>query len=555
MAVVRRILRVALRLAVGIGLGYLLLSLVVLPLAGPWVIRKQGKKLLGRTVKLRSLRFNPFLLRVTIDGFQLLDGENQLMAGFDRLSGDISFRRLFKKEYRIEELTLDGFILAVKLSKDGSINLLEVMPPDDQDHSKGQGRPAEPAAVPAPDGKPLPHVVLDLFHLQNGRVDFIDEAVTPRFATTVSALEVQLTDLSTDPAVQSALRVQAILDGKGVVAAESQFLALADPPEFDLSFRLNNYALDILTPYVGKYTAREVADGKLDVSMQYRVKDNQLTASHSLLIQRFGFGKKIESEHALNLPFGLAVALLEDPQGKIVISLPVSGDMGDPEFEYLHLVGQVVKNFFLKLITKPFTVLASLLGSEGGTEELAYVRFSPGESDLNDTEQQKLKTLIKGLAQRPRLLLEVNGTYDAQSDWRAISTRVFTRSLEQVNKESTGSETERYQILYRRRFGVRALRALVRRYRDKQNYDEEGLRQEIKRLLIEDGSPDPAALEELAGARAQRVYDFMVSSGIDSRRVSIGPPRAVQGTSGYVPLEFTLTVFEDSASGKADRKG
>ena len=101
----------------------------------------------------------------------------------------------------------------------------------------------------------------------------------------------------------------------------------------------------------------------------YNIADNKLVASHKILVQRFEFGDKVESKDALHLPFGMAVALLEDPQGKINISLPVHGDMSDPEFEYFHLIGQVARNFFMKLVTKPFSFLASAIGSESGEEE------------------------------------------------------------------------------------------------------------------------------------------------------------------------------------------
>ena len=108
----------------------------------------------------------------------------------------------------------------------------------------------------------------------------------------------------------------------------------------ETTFSLNGYALGVLTPYVGKYTGRELKDGKLDLRMNYRIGGNKLIASHQVLVQQFEFGNAVESKDALHFPFGLAVALLEDPQGKIKIALPASGDMSDPKFEYFHLISK-----------------------------------------------------------------------------------------------------------------------------------------------------------------------------------------------------------------------
>jgi hypothetical protein len=47
----------------------------------------------------------------------------------------------------------------------------------------------------------------------------------------------------------------------------------------------------------------------------------------------------------------------------------------------------------------------------------------------------------------------------------------------------------------------------------------------------------------LANNRAQIVHDFLLMRGFDAKRLSIGRPQATQSSMGYVPLQFTLTVF------------
>ena len=47
-----------------------------------------------------------------------------------------------------------------------------------------------------------------------------------------------------------------------------------------------------------------------------------------------------------------------------------------------------------------------------------------------------------------------------------------------------------------------------------------------------------------AQARAKLVRDFFVTSGFDPKRLELGHPQATQSSMGYVPLPFTLTVFE-----------
>jgi len=131
-------------------------------------------------------------------------------------------------------------------------------------------------------------------------------------------------------------------------------------------------------------------------------------------------------------------------------------------------------------------------------------------------------------------------------DWKAIQADIFTRDYEELRKDSSRGEEVVYQTLYQRRFGIRALWDLTKKYKNRVgDYDDLRLNQEIKRQLIENAPPDQNALGVLGQARAQVVYDFFIASGFDANRLELGPAHPAQSSMGYVPLEFTLTVFED----------
>ncbi len=390
--------------------------------------------------------------------------------------------------------------------------------------------------------------MIDSIVLHQGQVHFTDKTISPNFISALGAIEMSVTNVTTDPQAQAKVKFQANLDDKGRMSMETIIKPLAKPLEMETTFSLNDYALGVLTPYVGKYTGRELKDGKLDFTMDYRIGENKLVANHKVLVQRFEFGKSVESKDALHLPFGLAVALLEDPQGKISIALPAAGDMSDPKFEYTHLIFQVIRNFFFNLITKPFSFLASSLGGAGsGTDELGYVRFSPGKAEISASQRLKLITLIRGLKQHPKLRLEIDGSYDPQADWKSIQAEAFAKEFAQLRKDSDRPEGKDYQLLYQRHFGIRALWALAKKYKEGVgNYKDVTLDQEIKRQLIENAPPDQAALSVLAQARAQLVDNFFLNSGFDPKRLSMGQPQSTQSSMGYVPLSFTLTVFDKS---------
>ena len=550
-----KILRILSKIIIGIVLFYLIAGFIIIPLVLTWAIPSQGTKFLKHPVHLSSVSLNPILLQLTIKDFEILDDQNKRMLGFEKLFVAVSPMNLFKKIYRVENVELDGLRVNVELLPGNQINLLELVPPGAVQAKSPQGKtknqPADkskepPSAVSV--SVPLPVVIIDSIVMHQGQIHFTDTTVNPNFSTSLSSMELLVTNVTTNPADEAKIKFQSNLDENGKISTETLIKPLAQPLEMETTFSLNDYALGVLTPYVGKYTGRELKDGKLDLTMDYTIGGNKLTASHKVLVQRFEFGKSVESKDALHLPFGLAVGLLEDPQGKINIALPVTGDMSDPKFEYTHLIFQVIRNFFFKLITEPFSILGSMLGgSETGTDELGYVRFAPGKADLIDKQKQKMLTLIKGLKQRLKLRLEIDGTYDPQADWKEIQADIFTKDYEKLRRESDRSEGKVYQLLYQRRFGILKLWTLAKKYKEGVgDYQDEKLDQEIKRQLIENAPPDLGALGVLAQARAQIVHDFLIASGFDAQRLSIGQSHAAQSSMGFVPLQFTLTVFDKS---------
>jgi hypothetical protein len=545
----KKILSILVKIIVGCFLFYLVVCWIVLPLTVGFLIKQQGTKILKHPVSVRAVSFNPFLWTLNLKGFQILDA-GQVVAGFEMLSVDVSFKELLKKHYRVESVHLDGLLVKAIREADGTINLLKLIPAPPSVTTTEQPAPAQtPAPNPSPapvEKKELPLIVIDQLILNDAVVSFEDRMVTPIFSTKLGDINVTVKNISTNPDEMIDVTFKGLVDGKGLIEAKAQGKPLKKPLEMESSVTIGSYILTVLSPYVGKYTGRSLADGQFDFQTTYKISANKLNATHKILVQKFTFGDKVNSPDALNLPYNLALALLEDPQGRINISLPVEGDMSDPQFEYTHLLWQVVRNFGVKLMTKPFAIIGSLLGaSESSTEELGTVKFKPGQATLSDEEKTKLTTLVKGLKERPKLLLEINGSIDPATDWKAIKTDVFNRDYKTLRAESKKNEAWIYEQLYQRRFGIKDLWKLAKVSRQK-GEDEATLLESIKRGLIEDSSPDKLALDVLAQERAKIIYDFLIQAGMDANRLKIGNNKETQSNFDYVPLEFTLTIVDSA---------
>jgi hypothetical protein len=140
-----------------------------------------------------------------------------------------------------------------------------------------------------------------------------------------------------------------------------------------------------------------------------------LTATNHLFLTQLTFGQKVNSPNAINLPIALAVDLLKNPKGEIDLTIPISGSLNDPQFSIGGLILKVVTNLIMKVVTSPFSVLASI-GGGGGHQQLNQVDFPPGQATLTPDSIKRLSTLAKGMQDRPALRLNITGRVDPSVD-------------------------------------------------------------------------------------------------------------------------------------------
>ena len=93
----------------------------------------------------------------------------------------------------------------------------------------------------------------------------------------------------------------------------------------------------------------------------------------------------------------------------IDLDLPISGSLNDPQFSIGPIIVKAIINIIGKAITAPFTLLARALGGGPG-DDMSYVAFAPGSSELNAKSREQLDKIAKALTDRPALKLTVVGT-------------------------------------------------------------------------------------------------------------------------------------------------
>lgn len=448
--------------------------------------------------------------------------------------------------------------LRLVVTPDGTLNLARIArriqgdpgQPDTPGSPQAQATvsPATPGvAAPEVSAAPAPFALtLDTLAVDGGAVRFRDQSLSPTFSSTMENLTLRLEGLSTAPGAPARLNAEATLDGHAALALTGH----TAPTDRGLNpaLRLTVRGLDLtqFSPYALRAIAHPVSTGVLDADANLTVEGREVSASNLLRLIRFDLGRKQQVEGAMDAPVGLAVALLRDASGDIVLDIPIRGNLDDPQFQMGKVVFRAVMNLLLKAVTSPFALIGSVFGGSGGApQDLETLAMVPGRTMLTPETLAKLDTVAKALAERPGLGLEIAGValpaeLPTLTELRLRRTVRLARYNELKDQgqapasvEETPLSAEEYEA------------ALTEAYKNAP-FDKPTTMlgfvasqpvPEMERMLREHLAPGPDDLPSLAQRRARRVREALAERGVDPARMQlVGAPAQTKDTEPGVRL-------------------
>jgi hypothetical protein len=278
---------------------------------------------------------------------------------------------------------------------------------------------APPAPTQTADD-PFP-VRIQRLRFQNAKLDFSDLSLRPQFAAKIYELNGVVTGLSSNRDSRSQIELDGRVDEFGLVRIRGELNPFAPANNTDVNVVFKNVDMVPASPYSMKFAGYKIAEGKISLDLEYKVRNSQLEGANQIIIDKLTLGERVDSPDALKLPLELAIAILKDSEGRIELGLPVSGSMSDPQFSYGALIWKAINSVLTKIVSAPFRALGSVFGISG--EKLETIDFDPGSDRLLPPEREKLKQVAQVLSKRPQLKLSVPGQYSEAADGAALKTR------------------------------------------------------------------------------------------------------------------------------------
>jgi hypothetical protein len=340
---------------------------------------------------------------IKVEDFGLVDSaHNQDLAGFGSLAlSGLNLATAPQLAVTATEIDVAQPYARVLVNADSTINLAAL------------AKPGGPAAA-----SPAPQLRVGRIVMTGANFSYTDRSIEPNVRIALDQFGGTVSGLGSDHIARGDVDLHGTVDGLGAVSVTGKLDPLGSNRAVALKVAAANVDLTPLSPYAGKFAGYELARGQLAVTTDFRLQGNALDATNLVVLNQFNFGAATNNPAATGLPVRLGVALLKDLDGKIVIDLPVQGQLNDPNFRVGKVVLRVVVNLLTKAAISPFSLIGSMFG--GGGDELAFQEFAPGSPELQPAERPKLDVVAKALTNRPALSLAIEGAYDAGADAYAL---------------------------------------------------------------------------------------------------------------------------------------
>ncbi len=319
---------------------------------------------------------------------------------------------------------------AIRVEADGTLSIDQAVAatPAKTEKKEAASAAVSPASGGATSPGLPPAVTIGKFAFERAAFRFEDRSIKPTSRGSLVDLTGTISGLSSEALGRADVDIRGKVDGVAPVAIVGKLNPLGSPAFVDLKVDFKGIDLQPgAGPYIGKFAGRELSRGNLNVAVTAKLKDRRIDANNVVTLDRFFLGAKTDSPDATSLPVGLALALLRDTDGKIVIDLPVKGSLDDPNFKIGRVVVRVLVNILTKAATSPFSLLGAAFG--GGGDELGWQDFAAGAATFDAAGQKKLETVAKALNGRPALSLDIAGAYDPAADLEALRRSTLEQRL------------------------------------------------------------------------------------------------------------------------------
>lgn len=387
--------------------------------------------------------------KVDVDNLDLIDSASTSLASLNHLGVDLNKMVLSQNLFDINSIVLDGLNLRYELFAD-STNTLSRIFSKAQEVTDTTLAEAEPETVS--DSATVDTTLQSIpLQLRLGHIDlnhinftFADHTLPDPFEFPVTDLRLTADNITTSG--NNNAKVFANLPEGGVLLVD--WKGNISDWKLNQSLRLDvrNLHLTSLSPYMVAYFALPFTDGIFSFSSLNTIQNSQLNGKNKIDIYKPTLGeRRNDVKPQLKLPVKAALYILKDKDDKVILDVPIKGNVDNPEFNYMKLVWKTLGNLVVKVATSPVRMLGNLGGSN---DNELFITIDHHEPDFTSEQFYQIDQ-VAGVAKMDtsyRMLLQLHTR--PTDDSIALRNQKIRNKLLQKHLSDLGVPKKQYQIIH-----------------------------------------------------------------------------------------------------------
>lgn len=232
-------------------------------------------------------------------------------------------------------------------------------------------------------------------------VSYADHTLPDPFLFPLTNLNIEANDLTLAGGNNAKLR--AMLPGGGHLMVNWKGNLDDWKQHQDLFLSIKGLDMKQLSPWAVAYTGQPIEDGIFGLTTRLTINNSQLDNLNKLDIFKARVGsRRKDVDPEIKVPLKTALYILRDKDDKILIDLPIKGNVDSPEFNYMKLVWKTLGNLLVKVATSPVRALGNALGMN--SSNLDFIAIEPDQRGFT-SEQYHLLSDLATIAKSDSLVI------------------------------------------------------------------------------------------------------------------------------------------------------
>lgn len=336
---------------------------------------------------------------VTLNNVSLQQKEaSSPVAHLARLDVKVNNINLDANSYDISSIILTGLEAQYEQWPDHS-TLDNILLPDNPESPDNLESPENPENPDSPSTPIKLHV--GQLAVKDCNVSYADHTLPDPFLFPLTNLNIEANDLTLAGGNNAKLR--AMLPGGGHLMVNWKGNLDDWKQHQDLFLSIKGLDMKQLSPWAVAYTGQPIEDGIFGLTTRLTINNSQLDNQNKLDIFKARVGsRRKDVDPKIKVPLKTALYILRDKDDKILIDLPIKGNVDSPEFNYMKLVWKTLGNLLVKVATSPVRALGNALGMN--SSNLDFIAIDPDQRGFT-SEQYHLLSDLATIAKSDSLVI------------------------------------------------------------------------------------------------------------------------------------------------------